>query len=139
MRCGDDGFTLLEVIILLAVSVVLMLPAYSYIANMSRLEAETLDRRKHTNRVYEIVEEVKAMETEELLSGVEYETGDLEVLAYAEYDIRFKESEEQKKRKNEHVFDYTKLDIYIEVCGKDGVLDEYTLTRVETGKGDEED
>lgn len=131
MRKSNSGFTLLEVVILLAVSIVLMVPGYSHISSISRVRAEASRSRKIANRSYELIETVKRKSTEELLEGLESQADGMKVRAWAEYDLEFKEAREAKGRSDRVELPHEKLNVYLEVYEGEDLIGEYDLTRVE--------
>lgn len=131
MERGEDGFTLLEVVLLLCFSVVIIIPSYSYMMNMARLKQESSDERRDTNSLYEAVEEIKLYETDSLIEGVEINSGVYTVRAFGEYDQRLEEDRALKERKGKALFDYRKLDIEIRVYREKEYYAEFDVMRVE--------
>lgn len=131
MKRSERGVTLLEVVILMAVSVILIFPGYSYISGIYRVRAEHSERRKLANRTYELVEMVKRSDTEELLEGAEYREQGIMGKAWAEYDREFDEARERRKRSGGMALPHRKLNIYIEVYEGENLSGEYSLIRVE--------
>lgn len=133
IKKNERGFTLLEVIILMAISIILIIPGYSQISSISRVRIEASHRRKVANRYYELVERVKRLSIEELLEGVEKEDGDVGITAWAEYDREFEEAREAKKRNGGVKLPHRKVNVYVEIYEGENLVEKYNLTKVEEG------
>lgn len=116
-----EGFTLIEVILLLFLISILIMPAFSVLNAIGQTRSRASELQGEVNGVWELVERIYYEEPVKLLEGVEYRKGRLGVRAVALENEGIAEERLARERRGENLYEYRRLDVEVRVYS-DGKL-----------------
>lgn len=110
-----EGFTLIEVVLLVFIIGILIVPAFSLLNTMVDMRTRASAMHTEINGVRELVDKIYYEEPVSLLEGVEYRSGKLTLEAVAVESEEVAEERKARERRGENLYEYRRLDIDIRV------------------------